>query len=165
MEKKLDSEWRRCLRNKVPLSVVMIDIDRFKEFNDRYGHLKGDSCLTALAWLMESFCKRSGDLCARYGAEEFVLLLPDTPSGDASVMVEKIREAVETLNTPHERSEYFHVTISAGIAAEIPSEARNPDQLLSDADRMLYKAKDAGHNQLFLSEDFQLSQPGLFNQC
>ncbi|MAD45147.1 MAG: hypothetical protein CMI02_05870 [Oceanospirillaceae bacterium] len=147
-EKKLESEWRRCLRSKTPLALVMIDLDQFKEYNDHYGHLKGDECLKLLAQLMSSFCQRPGDLCARYGGEEFVILLPDTPLTDALRLIEDMRAAVGERNIPHQWAVSGHVTISAGVAAEIPQEDRGADALLSEADRRLYQAKDAGRNQV-----------------
>ena len=147
-ERQLDTEWRRCLRNKMPLALVMIDIDRFKDFNDHYGHLSGDDCLIRLAQLMASFCKRPGDLCARYGGEEFVILLAETDENDAVTLLEQIRNSVAELNIPHEKSPYGRVTICAGIAASVPDDGRTAESLLGDADRRLYRAKAAGRNQI-----------------
>lgn len=147
-EEQLQAEWRRCQRSHQPLSLVMIDIDYFKDFNDSYGHQRGDDCLRRVAQTMAAFCQRPGDLCARYGGEEFVILLPATAQEEAQALVESLRRAVEQLAIPHRHGEGGVVTVSAGVAARIPGAHSSSDQLLSQADRRLYQAKEQGRNQV-----------------
>ncbi len=144
----LASEWRRCLRTQRPLALIMIDIDNFKDYNDRYGHQQGDRCLHDIARNMASFCQRPGDLCARYGGEEFIIILPDTALEEAAYMAEKIRESIVALGIRHEASEFSVTTISAGVASMIPTAENRSDDLLRTADRMLYQAKNQGRNSV-----------------
>lgn len=149
-EYRFDVEWRRCQRAQVPVAIVMIDIDAFKEYNDGYGHQKGDECLRAVAAVIAQACRRPGDLCARYGGEEFVLLLPDTAEEDAVDIAEKARIAVEKLAIPHNTSDGI-VTTSAGVAAHIPLLDESGEALIRHADHLLYNAKHAGRNRVHWS--------------
>ena len=147
----LASEWARASRSGQPLGLVMIDIDFFKGYNDRYGHQAGDDCLQRVARTMQTVAQRAGDLAARYGGEEFILILPDANTSAAQRVAETLRASIEALALPHTASPREHVTISLGVA--VLSEACYPDveSLLRAADAALYRAKDAGRNQVQLA--------------
>lgn len=140
-------EIARCEREGKPLALIIMDLDHFKKYNDHYGHGAGDACLKAIAAAIQSSAKRASDLAARYGGEEFLLLLPDTDADQALRMAEELRQTVEVLQIPHETSSLGHVTLSLGIA--VSHTLRRPDaaQLLEEADKALYAAKEAGRNQ------------------
>ena len=143
-----DLEWRAALRNGAALSIVMIDVDRFKAYNDTYGHPAGDACLQAVARAIGSVACRPRDVVARYGGEEFVLLLPGTDRAAASLIAERARLAVEGLGRRHEGSECGIVTISAGVGSvqAAPERHERQRQVIAEADAMLYRAKRAGRN-------------------
>lgn len=146
------AEWRRARRAGTPLSVVLIDIDQFKHFNDTYGHPEGDVCLKAVAEALRAVARRPGDLVARYGGEEFACLLPETPAPDGCMMAERFRAAVEALGLPHEGATAAPtVTISLGIATTTPDHDAESGPgvaaLIAAADRNLYRAKTAGRNR------------------
>jgi len=148
LDEMLYYEWDRCRRLHSPMSVIMADVDFFKKYNDTYGHKAGDQCLSRIANVLKSFTQRAGDLAARYGGEEFVLLLPNTDAESAYALAEKIRNAVShgtSTGIIHHRGR--GVTISMGIATEIPDEGRNPDDLVVKADKAMYEAKRAGRNR------------------
>lgn len=148
-DERLELEWRACRRSGAPLSLLMIDVDHFKLYNDHYGHLEGDSCLKAVAAALASCVERSRDLVARYGGEEFVCLLPDTDLDGARHLAEKIRASVSGLAIPHSESKTAAiVTISLGLACVQDFTVVEPKALLKFADRQLYMAKQAGRNQL-----------------
>ncbi len=144
-------EYRRSLRDRQPLSLVMVDIDHFKRFNDQYGHPAGDKCLKRIAETLEQNAKRPGDLAARSGGEEFVVLLPNTPEEGALRVAENLRRAVEALDLPHADSTAAGVvTLSLGTAtlqAEHAT-ARSPADFIDQADRALYAAKSKGRNRV-----------------
>ncbi|MBF0200920.1 MAG: diguanylate cyclase, partial [Desulfamplus sp.] len=120
-DEALEQEWKRCKRQKKPISLIMIDIDHFKLFNDTYGHAHGDACLVKVAHTIALTLKRPGDIVARYGGEEFAVLLPDTSLSQAFSLAEKIRAAVAGLAIPHIGSpETGHVTISLGVTSMLP---------------------------------------------
>jgi diguanylate cyclase (GGDEF)-like protein len=145
----IDHEWRRAVRKGMPLSIIMIDIDYFKAYNDHYGHQAGDECLRQLGKVLKDTVKRSGDLVARYGGEEFIAALVDTDLKDAIAVAEKIRLNLEALNIPHASSPVGkRVTISMGVAAEISSRYSSFDTLIAMADKALYQAKREGRNQI-----------------
>ena len=147
----LQREWRRCQRDNKPLSLLAIDIDCFKLYNDKYGHIAGDECLIRVAKLLEDALNRGGDLFARIGGEEFVALLPDTPYDSLDVVAERFRAAVESEAIPHERSVVSKVvTISIGGASIIPTQSLKPVELYAIADKQLYAAKEKGRNQFHL---------------
>ncbi|WP_448202787.1 diguanylate cyclase [Azospirillum sp. sgz302134] len=142
-------EWRRCSRSHLPLSLIMLDVDHFKAYNDHYGHQAGDECLRAVAALLAEQVKRPGDLVARYGGEEFVCLLPETDAEGAVRVAERLREAVAEQRLPHAVSPVApHVTISLGVASATPVADAPPDSLTQLADRLLYDAKRAGRNRV-----------------
>ena len=145
----LEREWRRALREQSPLSLVMLDIDYFKLFNDTYGHVAGDDCLRKVAGILTATIQRATDFASRYGGEEFVLVLPATGEQGALTLAEKIRRGVEELAIPHEKSPVAGVvTVSIGVAAIVPMRDSEGSLLLVAADRALYQAKTAGRNQV-----------------
>lgn len=145
----LDSEWKRAQRNRLPLGVIMVDIDHFKGYNDCHGHGAGDICLKQVATLLAATVSRSADLVARYGGEEFVILTPETDTAGVQRIAEQLRLRIESQHIPHAGSEAScWVTISAGCAARIPEPEQLPSLLLDEADRMLYLAKGAGRNRV-----------------
>jgi diguanylate cyclase (GGDEF)-like protein/PAS domain S-box-containing protein len=145
----LDREWRRALRDRSPLSLILMDIDFFKEFNDNYGHLAGDDCLRRVAAILGETAQRPGDLVARYGGEEFACILPDTGSKGAAVLANKIRDGVKAANMPHFFSAIQdHVTLSFGVATITPEAGQSPSELVQLADSLLYIAKRNGRDQI-----------------
>jgi diguanylate cyclase (GGDEF)-like protein/PAS domain S-box-containing protein len=152
----LTKEYRRAQRDKVPLALIMIDVDRFKPFNDRYGHPAGDDCLRRISEAIRTLIRRPGDMAARYGGEEFAVLLPGTGEQGAAIIAEKIREAVLRLAIEHEASPQRVVTISAGVASAGPKGfERKPGSLLDDADKALYHAKNCDRNTSILASSLQ----------
>jgi len=143
-DEALVKEHRRAKREKKALSLVMIDVDRFKVFNDRYGHPAGDDCLRRVAAAIAETALRPGDVSARYGGEEFAVLLPDTDEVGAAVIAERILQAVRGLKISHDGNADGLVTISAGVASA--GFDGKPETLIQDADRALYGAKDSGRN-------------------
>ncbi len=147
-DERLAIEWRRSLRHGTPLSLLMLDIDHFKQFNDHYGHLEGDRCIKTVAQLLQGVASRSSDLVARYGGEEFALLLPDTDAAAAERLAEACLEAIEALAIPHAKSAAAaHVSLSLGCSTMQASDASTPEMLLSHADQALYRAKRAGRRR------------------
>jgi len=145
----LKLEWRRLQREKLPLSLIMIDIDYFKIYNDTYGHQQGDNCLQSVARSISQQSKRPADLVARYGGEEFVVILPNTDIEGATHLAEQIRKQVQLLNIPHKNSPVTPiVTISLGVSTVVPVPDYSPEQLLAGADQCLYQAKKAGRNRV-----------------
>lgn len=143
----LDAEWRRGYRDRQPLSLVMVDIDCFKQYNDLYGHREGDHCLRQVAKAMGQTLTRPGDLLARYGGEEFAAILPNTDLEGARLMGEQLRHAVMKLNIPQQRPDNARqVTISVGCASVHPSANLTCYSLLQSADDQLYLAKHSGRN-------------------
>jgi diguanylate cyclase (GGDEF)-like protein len=142
-------EWKSCARNKCFLSVLMLDIDKFKDYNDTYGHLQGDKCLKLISKCLKKHINRPRDIVARYGGEEFVVLMPETDLEGAKYIAEKIRSAIEKLQILHEGFQsYGVVTISIGVAATIPEEKLSPENLMNIADEALYRAKENGRNRV-----------------
>jgi diguanylate cyclase (GGDEF)-like protein/PAS domain S-box-containing protein len=145
----LDLEWRRAMRSAKPLSLIMIDIDFFKNYNDLYGHLSGDSCLQKIADTIKASLRRAGNFVARYGGEEFAVILPDTDTEGAYLFAESLREKIENINMEHKHSKISSsVTISQGVATTIPKKNSAQDELISLADKALYKAKQEGRNRV-----------------
>lgn len=146
-DRALEREWSRQTRTESPLSLLMLDVDYFKKFNDHYGHQRGDECLRQVAKAIEQFARRPGDLAARYGGEEFALILPNSRPEDAMGIARQIVEAVAALHLPHADSPLGHVTTSVGIATMIPMPDIGPEQIIMRADEALYKAKRGGRNR------------------
>ena len=144
-DERLETEWRRCRRSQQPLSLLMIDIDHFKRFNDLYGHVAGDQCLKTVATAMSTAISRAADLVARFGGDEFGAILPETNENRATNMAEELRQriqelAIEGLPTP------ARITISIGVSTEVPGEDRSVEDLIRSADASLYIAKNEGRN-------------------
>jgi diguanylate cyclase (GGDEF)-like protein len=153
----IEQEWRRLQRERNFLSLIMCDVDDFKAYNDHYGHLAGDECLRAVAQALRQNSRRAGDLVARYGGEEFVIILPNTPPQGAVHVAEVIRQAIERLQIPHEKSRAHRcVTISCGVASMIPERQDNLEMLIKATDIALYEAKSAGRNQVCLQNPLTL---------
>ncbi len=148
-EECIDKEWKRAQRNKKPVSLILLDIDAFKAFNDQYGHPAGDECLQKVAKALEKTLKRPADMVARFGGEEFAVILPDTEHKGAAVLAEKVRKAIEDLNIPHSYSPvHSSVTISLGIATMTPEKNEVAETLIHFADKALYRAKLKGRNRV-----------------
>lgn len=146
-------EWGRGLRERRPLSLILIDIDHFKLFNDGYGHQGGDHCLRQVAQTLAQTVKRPGDLVARYGGEEFAVVMPDTDAEGAAKIARSLKDNIEAMGLAHEYSKTSdHVTISQGVASCVPEAEHGPDTLIARADEALYKAKESGRNRYFLAE-------------
>ena len=136
-------EWNRCKRHSVPLSLIMADVDFFKEFNDNYGHQAGDNCIKQIANILSDCANRSSDMVARIGGEEFVILLPHFDGESALKLAEEMRKRVEKLAIPHFYSDVSdHVTISLGVNTIIPDGESSLEEFISEADKALYKAKE-----------------------
>ena len=148
-EKTFEKECLRSKRNNSPLSILLIDIDDFKNYNDYFGHLAGDECLKIVAKQISSLARRAADLAARWGGEEFIVLLPETNLSEALIVAENIRNSVQDLALPHPRSRAANVvTLSLGIASWGYEE---PQELISRADKALYSAKNNGRNRVEIS--------------
>ncbi len=148
----LDVEWKRGIREGQPLTLVLIDIDCFKAYNDHYGHLQGDNCLRRVARVLHEQTSRPRDLVARYGGEEFAVILPHTDSA-AKSLGEQCRSAVEALALPHTVSITAScVTVSVGVASLVPQRGSQPVDLIALADQALYHAKNTGRNRVVLAD-------------
>jgi diguanylate cyclase (GGDEF)-like protein/PAS domain S-box-containing protein len=146
---QLDREWNRARREQLPLSLLMIDIDRFKNFNDTYGHLAGDRCLSAVADAVRRCFARGSDLVARYGGEEFVVLAPGVERKQARERAELLRQAIAGLEIDVGPEDGLtSVTASIGVATVVPGERTVPEDLLVAADRALYQAKRQGRDRV-----------------
>ena len=141
-------EWRRALRKEAPLSLLMIDIDHFKAFNDALGHQAGDDCLRAVATALQESLHRASDLIARYGGEEFAVLLPECGEHQARLLADRLRSRIECLRHAHPAATAGVVTISAGVATAVPTRNASPEDLVRRADEALYEAKRAGRNRV-----------------
>ena len=154
----LDSEWRRARRTRSDFSLLFVDVDRFKAYNDVYGHQAGDDALAAVGRCIGEHIRRPADSAARYGGEEFLVVLPDTGQQGALAIGEQIRLAISELGIEHEGSEYGHVTASIGAAAWTPDSDSDGDgdgdgdvtAVVRAADRALYDAKATGRNRVAL---------------
>ncbi len=153
-DKTLKQEWSRAVREATPLSLLMVDVDHFKLYNDAYGHQGGDACLQFVAGAMADEQRlRVSDVVARYGGEEFAVVLPSTPIEGALVVAERMRAAVDGLDLRHSRSiSGNHVTISVGAACIVPSRLSDPNRLIATADAALYRAKHEGRNRVIAEE-------------
>lgn len=141
--------WKSCVREALPLSIIMIDIDYFKAYNDNYGHLKGDDCLIEVAKTIAHCIKRPTDFVARYGGEEFVMVLPGTDKKGALEVAERVRRNVEAHAITHEYSKIMPcVTISLGVATITPHFCDSMEEFINRADKALYQAKLGGRNRI-----------------
>ena len=144
----LAREWKRAQRNASTLALLLIDVDRFKHYNDHYGHLAGDDCLRALGKILGQTGRRPGDLVARYGGEEFVVMLPGATLADALERAQDIQQQMRALAIAHAGTLAAIVTVSIGIAAQSPARQQRADELVRRADQALYQAKRAGRNRV-----------------
>jgi len=145
----LEREWQRAIRNAQPLSLVVLDVDHFKLYNDTLGHAAGDVCLQKVAQALQAHALRPTDLAARYGGEEFVLLFAETPQEAAARLAEAIRTTVEALQLPNPRSPTSPwITVSVGVATIVPTQLDQVGQLFVCADRAMYAAKGSGRNRV-----------------
>lgn len=157
LDEVLAREWQRAIRNDYSLSVLMLDIDHFKQYNDLYGHTAGDACLCKVADELDVIMKRGGDFVARYGGEEFIIISPETDLEQAAELALTVQKSIESLFIPHEGSiTSDYVTGSLGVASVEPKKASGTSKcLIEHADRALYKAKDAGRNCFVLDTTFR----------
>ncbi|HZV66335.1 MAG TPA: diguanylate cyclase [Telluria sp.] len=150
-DEMLSNEWRRCARAQVPVALIMVDIDHFKNFNDEYGHQAGDECLQRVSAAMRRAAGRPQDMVARYGGEEFAVLLPHCDARGAECVAKRLLDEIARLAIAHARSSAGpRVTVSMGIAALTPRERQEPALLVSAADALLYQAKADGRNRYCL---------------
>jgi len=148
-----DIEWKRAIRESIALSLLLVDIDYFKRYNDNYGHQQGDKCLIKVAHALSDSLNRPTDLVARYGGEEFVVLLPNTESEGAVLVAEKLLDKIMNLKIPHESSDVSeYVTISIGVATSMPERTSKYRCFFALADEAMYKAKDSGRNTVKTAE-------------
>ena len=148
-DESLAREWARSLRSAAPLSLLMCDVDYFKQYNDLYGHQAGDECLIAVARVLQSRVKRPADVAARYGGEEFAIVLPDTDKDGAISVAETVREGIAELKMRHEGAKIGMLSISIGVASVIATrEGSAAEMLLAAADAALYAAKQKGRNRV-----------------
>src|SRR5690606_12843192 len=148
----LEIEWSRALRDQSELSLLMIDVDYFKAYNDQHGHVAGDEVLRRVGESLRDSCTRASDLAARYGGEEFAVIMPGTAAGGARLQAEKIRRAVEAMGIPHDLPKTGSpISVSIGIATIRPSAEHDPLSLVIKADEGLYLAKHSGRKQVALA--------------
>jgi two-component system chemotaxis family response regulator WspR len=148
LDNVITRELARGCRAHASLAICLIDIDHFKGFNDQYGHVKGDECLTSVAKAIESTVRRAADLAARYGGEEFAVVLPSTDLEAARLVGEKIRAAILALGIAHELDATGQVTVSIGVSALVPDRDTTASELIKQADAALYQAKQSGRNKV-----------------
>jgi diguanylate cyclase (GGDEF)-like protein len=146
LDRALEYETHRAMRDQLDLAFLLTDVDKFKDYNDYYGHAGGDQCLQLVAIALEESMQRTSDLVARYGGEEFGLVLPETNARGAAIFAERLRAAVEAMAIEHRPSPIGIVTISIGVVAFAPGRYLLPADYIVAADRALYAAKDAGRN-------------------
>ncbi len=146
-------EWSRAIREQEPLSVLILDVDKFKTYNDTYGHLQGDKMLKSLAKVLKIALKRATDFAARYGGEEFVAVLSNTPLKGALLIAERIRNGMEKMIVPDIDGNPTSATVSIGVACSIPTKDDDMSAFLERADRALYRAKETGRNKVVFSEE------------
>jgi len=145
----LEKEWQRAIRSGEPLSLIVLDVDHFKLYNDTLGHAAGDACLQQVAASLQAHALRPTDLAARYGGEEFVLLFAETSAENAAALAESIRYRIEALRQPNPRSPTSQwITVSIGVATMAPTQLDAIESLFVAADRAMYRAKEAGRNQV-----------------
>ncbi|HWT27878.1 MAG TPA: diguanylate cyclase [Methylophilaceae bacterium] len=145
----LELEWSNARRSRQPLSLIMLDIDHFKEYNDHYGHIQGDDCLIRVAKVLATAATRSRDFIARFGGEEFVLVLPETDAEAAAKIAERCRQLIFKAQIPHLNSSVSNViTISVGVGTILPSHQDQPMAFVEATDKKLYLAKQQGRNRV-----------------
>jgi diguanylate cyclase (GGDEF)-like protein len=169
----LSTEWHRAARSQTPLSLLMVDTDHFKNYNDHYGHLAGDACLKKVASALEGCVRRAGELVARYGGEEFVLMLPGVDVIEACDTAQKCLDRIRQMAVPHAGSTTAcFLTVSIGVASLVPNAAQQSTTMISAADAALYRAKSAGRARYELAiqpdwevaDDMRLTEPVLLSR-
>ena len=151
---RLEQEWRRLAREHLPLSLLLLDVDYFKLYNDTYGHAAGNVCLQAVAAALRTVVRRPADLTARYGGEEFAILLPNTHLDGAVHVAARLREAIHSLNIPHQASKVSnHLTLTIGVACGWPSPRISSTDLIELADQALYRGKHQGRDLVMPATD------------
>ena len=151
-DETINSEWNRCLRHQRPISLIIIDIDYFKEYNDYYGHLAGDRCLTRVGQTIKNSLPRPTYMAARYGGEEFIVILPETEKEEAVRIADMLRRKIEALHICHEKSPVCnYLTASIGVASMVPTINSSHEKLFKAADKALYQSKANGRNQVKFS--------------
>jgi diguanylate cyclase (GGDEF)-like protein len=156
-DESLARTWKEAIRHGRPVGLLMIDVDHFKLFNDRYGHVEGDACLRRVGKLLMNFACRPGDLPARYGGEEFSVLLPGASLAGARIVAERLRRAVEELRIANADAPLSHLSISIGVASLVPSLGDKAQSLIEAADAGLYAAKRGGRNAVVAHSDIELA--------
>ena len=157
-DRQLEDEWRRAAEGQEALALMMIDIDHFKLYNDRYGHVRGDACLRAVGETLSLVTLEDAILVARYGGEEFALLLPGLGIAQATALAEEARHAIEDLLITHDESSHGYVTISIGVESLVPRKDQPAADLVEAADRALYAAKRGGRNSVAANDALLLSE-------
>lgn len=155
----LAREWRRCARTGAPISLAILDVDYFKRYNDAYGHVAGDECLQALAHVVETSANRPGDVATRYGGEEFAVILPECDASGSVHIAQALCDAVRERAIPHEGSSLGVVTVSVGVATEVPNIDVDAQSLLHLADASLYEAKRSGRNRVVAVGGYRSDAP------
>ncbi|MBD3735302.1 MAG: sensor domain-containing diguanylate cyclase [Pseudomonas balearica] len=151
-DNRFQMEWSNAQRNSLPLSLILLDIDYFKQYNDHYGHVRGDDCLKSVGQALSGAAVRPRDLLARYGGEEFVLLLPETDAQAAAQVAERCRQLIREQNIQHAHSQVAPLlTISLGVGTLVPGPFDQPEAFLERVDSLLYKAKHQGRDQAVLA--------------
>ncbi|MFB2936088.1 diguanylate cyclase domain-containing protein [Aerosakkonemataceae cyanobacterium BLCC-F154] len=149
---RLQAEWKRLAREKQPLTLILLDVDKFKLYNDCYGHLAGDDCLVRIAQTLQKLIRRPADLVARYGGEEFAILLPNTTLEGGLKVAQSIQQTIRDLAISHTQSGVKEiVTVSLGISSMIPNREIQPDILIGNADKALYDAKEQGRDRFSIN--------------
>ncbi len=145
----LQQEWKRLMREQVPMALILCDIDCFKLYNDAYGHVAGDKCLKQVAQGIRRSLKRSADFVARYGGEEFAVIMSNTGIDGAIKVAEEIRKEIGALKIPHVRSEVGrHLSLSMGVGSTVPDRSGGPEAFINEVDQFLYQAKEAGRDRI-----------------
>lgn len=147
LDEKYELLFESAKRSKTMLTLLMLDLDYFKKYNDRYGHLEGDRVLKIVGGLLKQIFKRDGDIVSRYGGEEFVVVLYQTSLRDAMALVEEFRRKLSICALEHKDSPFGEITISVGVNSGVPSKVENSESFLRKADKALYRAKEGGRNR------------------
>ena len=145
---RLGMEWRQAIREKTPISMLIIDIDKFKHINDTYGHQQGDIVLKIISGIFSQLLRRPGDFAARWGGEEFTVLLPNTPLKGAMEIAEKLRKDIEATVIPLDNGLEVQITVSIGVNSQVPTINSSSEIFIANADKALYTAKDTGRNKV-----------------
>jgi diguanylate cyclase (GGDEF)-like protein len=152
-DNRLRAEWGRAIRENIPISLLMMDVDHFKNYNDTYGHQQGDRALCLVAQTLTQTLKRTSDFAARWGGEEFAVLLPNTDSSGGTAMGEQVRKNIELAEVPCDNGDVTKLTVSIGVNAHMPMPDSSIDEFISKADRALYHAKNTGRNKVCLYDE------------